>query len=106
MLHEQAKKSDHVGPPIGRYLEDSEPKLLENCDEEWVQRESHSELEIALGQSHVTIQRSMQPLQICRLDHLKTVLPSYPCTVLRRNQRLEVATANRYFLRFFIALVT
>ena len=62
VLREQAKKSDHVGPPVGRYLEDSKPNVLKNLDEEWVQRESHSELEIDLGQSHVTIWRSMRLL--------------------------------------------
>ena len=106
VLRKLAKMSDYVGPPIRSYLEDSKPKVLENLDEERVQREPHSELEIALRKSHVTIRRSMWPLQISRLEHLETILSSYLCTVLRHNQRLEVAIANRYFLHLFIALAT
>ena len=78
VLREQAKKSDHMGPPVGRYLEDSEPKLLKNLDEERVQREPHSKLEIALGQCCMADRKSMRPLQISRLDYLETIHPCYP----------------------------
>ena len=42
LLNKQAKNPDHVGPPIGRDLEDRETKILKNRDEEWVQWEPHS----------------------------------------------------------------
>ena len=89
-----------MGPTIGRYLEDSEAEILENLDEERVQRKPHSKLEVALEQRHIANRRTMQPLQISRLDHLKTVLLHYPCTFLRCDRRFEVATTNRYLLAF------
>ena len=70
MLHKQVEESSHVGQPIGSYLENGEPKVLEDFDEEGMQRELHSELEVALRQSNITIWRSMWPLRIIWLDHL------------------------------------
>ena len=95
-----------MGPPVGSYLENSEPKILEDFDEEGMQGEPYSELEVALRQSNITIRRSMRSLCVVKLDHLEAILPRYPCTILWHNQRLEVATADRYFLRFFLALAT
>ena len=48
MLHEQAEESNHIGPPVGSDLENGEPKILEDFDEEGMQRESYSELEVTL----------------------------------------------------------
>ena len=48
MLRKQAKKLDHVSPPIRSYLEHCEPKILKDLDEERVQREPHSEFEVGL----------------------------------------------------------
>ena len=55
MLREPAEESNHLGPPIGSYLENGKPKILEDFDEEVMQGEPHSELEVALRQSNVTI---------------------------------------------------
>ena len=106
MLCEQAEESNHMGLPDGSYLENSEPKILEDFHEEGMQREPHSELEVTLRQSDITIRRSMRSLRIVRLNHLEAILPRYPCTILRHNQRLEVATTNCYLLPFSLALAT
>ena len=78
MLDEQAKESDHMGLPVGRNLEDRQSKVSKYYNEEWVQREPHSEPEINLRQSHMTGRGSVHPLQICRLDHVEIVHPRYP----------------------------
>ena len=95
-----------MGPPIGIYLENGEPKVLEDFDEEGTQGEPHSKLEVALKQSNITIRRRIRLLPIVRLDQLEVVLQRYSCTILRRNQRLEEAIADRYFVHFFVALAT
>ena len=68
MLNEQAEEPDYVGPPIRRDQEDRETEVLEDRNEELVQQEPHSELEIELGQSYIPSQRNMQPLQISKPD--------------------------------------
>ena len=93
-----------MGPSIGSDLENSEPKILEDFDEEGIQREPHSESEVALRQSDITNQRSMQSLRIIRLDHIEAILLRYPCPIFQNDQRLEVATVDSYFLCVFLAL--
>ena len=93
-----------MGPPIGRDPEDCKAKVLENLDEERVQWKPHSKLEIALGQCYMADLRSMRPLQVSRLNHLKTIHPRYPCTFVQCDRRFEVATANRYLFHFVIDL--
>ena len=105
-LCEQTKESNHVGLSVGSYLENSEPKILKDLDEERVQREPHSELEVTLRQSDIAIRMSMRSLRIIRLNHLEAILLRYPCTILRHNKKLEVTTVDHYFLIFFLTLVT
>ena len=105
LLSKQAKKSAHMGPTIGRYLEDNKAEIPKNLDEERVQRKPHSELKVALGQCHMTGQRNMRPFQISRLNHHETVLLRYLCTFLPCNRRFEVTTANRCLL-FYVVQAT
>ena len=105
MLDKQAEESNHIGPTIGRYLEDDEAEILENLDEEWVQRKPHSELKVMLRQRHMADWRNMRPLQINMLEHHETILPSYPRIFLWFNRRFEVAIANRYLI-FYVVQAT
>ena len=82
VLHQQGQKSNHVGPPVGSYLENNEPEVFKDLDEERVQREPHSELGVVLRQSDVTIRMGMQSLHIVRLDHFEDVFLGYPSTIL------------------------
>ena len=87
-----------MGPPFGSYLENGDPKILEDLNEEGVQREPHYKLEVELGQSNIAIRGSVRSLQIFGCDHFKAILPCYQCTILRGKRRLEVPIADRYFL--------
>ena len=91
-----------MGLTVGRYLEDGEAEIPQNLDEEWVQGNPHSELEVTLGQRHMADWRNMRPLQISWLDHQETILLRYPRTFLPCNRRLEVATANCYLLFYIV----
>ena len=48
----------------------------------------------------------MQSLQLVGRDHLKAILSGYPSTVLWGERRLEILAADRYFLIFFLAMMT
>ena len=105
-LGEQTKKPNHVGPPIGSYLEYGEPKIFKDLDEERMQREPHSEFEVGLRQDNVTIQRMVRPFQFVGHDHLKVVLPCDSYRVLRSECKLEVLAADHYLILFLFTETT
>ena len=59
MLCKQAKKFDHVGPLVGSYLENSEPKILEDLDEESMQGEPHSKFDVELRRGNIAVRGSV-----------------------------------------------
>ena len=83
MLSKKADKSNHMSLSLGSYLENSEPKVLEDLEE------PHSKFEVELGQGNIAIRGSVQSLQLVGCNHLEVIL------LVIRAQYSEVSEAWR-----------
>ena len=55
MIHKQNKKPNHMGMPIKSYLEHGKPIVLEDLNEEGVQRKPHSKFKVDLEQGNIVV---------------------------------------------------
>ena len=55
MLHKKTKKPNHMGTPIKSYLEPGKPIVLEDLNEEGVQRKPHSKFKVDLKQGNIVV---------------------------------------------------
>ena len=95
-----------MGPPVGSYLENGGPKILDDLYEERVQGKPHSKFEVELRQGNIPVRGSVRSLKLIGHAHLEAILLGYPTTVFQGERRLEILVANHHILDFFLVGMT